>query len=134
MKTARVNLNTDLALRDLAAVFQNATGSMLGSAQKFGGLVHGGKFQYFTPNTSSAFAVLEEDPATFSVGVNIPKFNRSGDGMITLHMYIWDRGDGREVALISPYTLATGHSANKAIDRLVAAIQEQDPSARLIEA
>ena len=85
-------------------------------------------FEYFTPRDDSPFSVLDDDKLTFSVGVTVPKFAGTGDGEVTLHMYVWDRRTVRDVMLASPHTFASASSARKAVDRILSQIRSHDGS------
>jgi hypothetical protein len=140
MRTSGVRVTTQLEMKELGALFQTATRGMFGAGKKVGAFFRtmsgygDTKFEFFTPSSDSPFDALDDDQPAFSVGANIPKFSGTGGGTVTLHMYVWDRGGRREVLLASPHTLNTGHSANKAIERIVQEIQSRDPSLQLVEA
>jgi hypothetical protein len=82
----------------------------------------------FEETPSGAFDSLNADPADFSVmatlggrGAEIQKS--------AVHMYMWDRGDHREIVLgIGKNLGALGIKANSKIRRFAAALQAADPS------
>ena len=131
MKATGVRLSTQLSVRDLGCIFQESTQRMYGAKEKFAKFVRGftqvsNNFEYFTPRDDSPFSALDDDKPTFSVGVTVPKFAGTGDGEVTLHMYVWDRGTVREVMLASPHTFASGSSARRAVDRVLNQIRFHD--------
>jgi hypothetical protein len=87
---------------------------------------------YFTPTDDSPFSSLDDDKPDFSVGVMIPKFNAGAQGnAAALHMYVWDRGESREVHLLSPHNLGGGMHASRLVGKAVEAFQAADPSSRV---
>jgi len=139
MKTLGTRLTTRLTTADLANHFRQATGSLYGLKGKFGSLARsftqmgGNSFEYFTPRDDSPFSSLDQDKPDFSVGVNIPKFAGTGGGETTVHMYIWDRGNHREVALVSPHTIGSAPSARKAVAHILTELSQQDRNLQVID-
>lgn len=75
------------------------------------------------------FAAVSDDPPTFSVGTHILKFVGGGAGEgTTIQMYVWDRGDHREVTLISPHKLTGGMRSTRFLAKFVEAFRSADPS------
>lgn len=134
MRNARVHVATQLDTRDLAEIFQETTQEIYGIGGKLGSfkrIIKGQastSIEYYTPRDDSPFSSLDTDKATFTVGVSIPKFSSTGGGDVTLHMYVWDRGDHREVELLAPYTVGSAIASKRALDNLVTAVQSADDS------
>jgi hypothetical protein len=126
MKVFRTDIRTTLLTKELADIFRQSTGSLLSLSGRFAGRVRGQQAEYFVPREDSPFSVLDDDPPTFAVGVSLPKYFGGGGGLITVHMYVRDRGDHREVALISPYTFGGKTSANDGAMRVVEAFRAAD--------
>ena len=73
------------------------------------------------------FAAVSEDPPAFSVGTHILKFVGGGAGEgTTLQMYVWDRGDHREVTLIALHKLTGGKRASRYLGKFLTAFQSND--------
>jgi hypothetical protein len=86
-------------------------------------------FSYFRP-TADEFAALDDDPAAFEIGVTIPTMSFTNGGGVTLHMYVWDRGDHRHVQLVSPHGIVSGgQKSRRRLNQLVQAIQRHDRGA-----
>lgn len=134
MRTEGVRCSSALDVKALGQTFRSVTQSMYGMGQKVGSFARtfsgygATKMEYFTPTKDSPFDALDDDPVAFSVGVSIPKFSGTGGGVVTLHLYVWDRGSSREVLLVSPHTSTTGHSAKKALSKVLGSFQQLDPS------
>ena len=135
MKDVGVTLQSQLSVQDAAAVFQQTADDARGikakmierSASRYGNdHLHG----FFTPNDNSVFSAIDDDRPDFTVGVGIAKGNlmhgtRSGDADV-IQLYVWDRGNSRELHLFSPYTgLGKGRS-EKLVQRFVNAYQAAD--------
>ncbi|HEX5495684.1 MAG TPA: hypothetical protein VFX70_14025 [Mycobacteriales bacterium] len=85
---------------------------------------------FFTPTDDSPFSMLNDDKPDFAVGILIPRFSGAVRGNVyALHMYVWDRGDVREVELFSPSRLGRGgmRASRLAID-ICATFQAADPT------
>ena len=103
---------------------------MYGVLGKFGAHKRGQTLEFYSP-TRDTFTELETDGPNFAVGVSIPKLNFTGGGTIAVHMYIWDRGEIRQVKFVSPYTIGTAPSARRAVSRMVEAVVAHDSRARV---
>ncbi len=129
-------VHTSLSTKQCAELFQQAVEKSRGIGSRLGGFAAQmtGKDQsgYFTPTDDSPFSSLDDDKPDFSVGVLIPKFNAGAQGnAAALHMYVWDRGESREVRLISPHSLGGGMHASRLVGKAVDAFQVADPSSRV---
>jgi hypothetical protein len=126
-------VRTKLSTKDCAQLFQQAAARARGIGSMLGGLAAklNGKDQsgFFTPTDDSPFSRLDDDKPDFSVGVLIPKFNAGAQGnAAALHMYVWDRGDCREVRLVSPHGVGGGFHAGRLVDKAVETFRAADPS------
>jgi hypothetical protein len=134
MRHTRLNLSTSLTTQDLGVLFKETTTAMHGVAGK---VAHVGRsmsrhatkgFGYYRPH-GDEFSVLDDDLATFEIGVHLPTFSGTNGGGVTLHMYVWDRGDHREVQLVTPHGVISGASKSKRrLRQFVEAIQQHDPA------
>lgn len=91
--TTDLTVVSALPMKDLGAVFESATRSMYGIGGKLSRLArkYGTTFEFFRP-TDGPFATLDDDPPQFAIGAHIPTFSGTNGGLVTLHMYLWDRG------------------------------------------
>jgi hypothetical protein len=79
-----------------------------------------------------AFDGLDSDPADFSIAAKLGGRGAEIQGS-SVHMYIWDRGDKREVhLLISRHLLAIGFKANRKIDRFIRQLEAIDTSTTVV--
>lgn len=101
---------SELTARQLESLFKQATSSMSSGA----GSMRGNKLSYFTPGSSG---VTGEDGRT-SFGATVPTFSGWHGGEVTVHMYVRDLGQSREVRLYVPYNLGGGGAAKKALRKL----------------
>lgn len=135
MKTVGAQITTRLDVDVLTHRFQMTAQKLHGFKAKLGSAGRSmaqsapddGGFHYFAPNTSGSAGFAGVMP-TASLGASIPKFAGTGGGATVVHMYIWDRGSTRQVEVLVPHTIGSGSSAKKALHRMVAAIQDADPS------
>jgi hypothetical protein len=128
-------INTKLSVRELRAIFQEAGSAQLGVGKKLIGVwanARGmGNHGFYTPTVDSPSAVLEELP-TFMVGIGIPKVSAGAAGNVNhVHMYVWDRGDHREVELFTPHGLTGGAFADQRLAKFVPFFTAKDPSAEV---
>jgi hypothetical protein len=131
-KTA--DIHTALSVSDCAAVFEammSKSGSRLGGfVASMKGINNSG---FFTPTNDSPFASLDDDKPTFTVGCSVPKFVGGGDGRVaTLHMYVWDRQERREVQFYAPHGIAGGAAAAKLVRKVLERFRQLDPSADVV--
>ncbi|KIF69069.1 hypothetical protein HY68_11460 [Streptomyces sp. AcH 505] len=77
----------------------------------------------FEEPTGSVFDHVDQDRPDFAV---VALLGGRGAGV---HMYVWDRGEQREIAVQVVRTLeALGIKANGKVRRFIAALEEGDPS------
>lgn len=79
-------------------------------------LMGGESLTFYTPQDNSPFAALNGDRPAFSVGVSVPKANGAHLHGTNVHMYVWDRGSHRDVAVLADHSLAGGMHATKLIE------------------
>jgi hypothetical protein len=127
-------IETTLTVKQCAALFQASPKQLMSGAAKFQGLaarLAGGNFtaDFFRPTDSSPFAELYDDAPAFAVGTFI-RNGVNGTHPTELHMYVWDRGSKREVAVIAGHGLVTGAvHARKVVQSLTQMFTAQDRSA-----
>lgn len=134
-RTSSVGLKTSLSTKELGDTFKTETRRMYGIGGKFGHLI-GARcaFRYYQPGKDE-FARLDDDPATFEVGVEIPTFSYGNHARVSLHMYVWERRDRREVQLVAFHGMVSGAGkSRRRLDRLARVIQSRDQSATLVAA
>jgi hypothetical protein len=133
-KAARIE--TALTVKQCAALFQASPKQLMSGAAKFQGFaakLAGGNFtaDFFTPTDSSPFAELDDDAPAFAVGTFI-RNGASAPNPTEVHMYVWDRGSKREVAVVAAHGLMTGAlHAKKVVQGLTQMFTAQDRSARV---
>lgn len=138
MRTKSAQVRTGLSVRECAALFEREAsarmrrpGAVLGRL----GAKMAGKDQsgFFTPTDDSPFSALDDDSPDFSVGILIPRFSGGVQGNThALHMYVWDRGDARQVELVSPHGLGSGMWAGRLVAQTCAAFQSADPESAVL--
>ena len=137
MKAVGYQVRTSLTIEQAARLFQQTTQGMYNGSAKFGagfrrltGQGGGHGLRFFTPDDSdNPFARL--DAATFSAGVSIPKFAGSGGGDVVIQMFAWEREGGRELKLITPYTIGSASASKKALQEVTAAFRAADREAQV---
>jgi stress response protein SCP2 len=134
MRNIQIKFTTVLTTRQVGELFRDATADTQGLRGKAITLMrsatsHGAvRFEYFTPRDDTPFGDLDDDSPDFSVGVIIPKYAGTSGGVVVLHLYVWDRGANREVLLGSPHTIGGIKSSRKAVAKLFAEYQGEDPT------
>jgi hypothetical protein len=129
-------IETALTVKQCAALFQASPRQLMSGAAKAQGIaarLAGGKFtaDFFTPTDSSPFATLDDDAPSFAVGTYI-RNGASAPNPTELHMYVWDRGAKREVAVIAGHGLMTGAiHARKIVQSITEMFRAQDRSAQV---
>jgi len=115
-----VEFRTSLTVRDCGQNFQSAIVNGRGMSAKLGGLtaklMGGESLSFYTPEDDSPFAALDDDPPAFSVGVGVPKAQGAHANGTNVHMFVWDRGSHRDVALWAHHSLTGGSHATKLMD------------------
>lgn len=133
-KAARIE--TTLTVKECAALFQASPKRLMSGAAKLQGFAAkaaGGNFtaDFFTPTDSSPFAALDDDAPAFAGGTFI-RNGASAPNPTELHMYVWDRGSNREVAVVAAHGLMTGTlHAKKVVQSLAEMFKAHDRSARV---
>lgn len=132
MGSKRAAARTEMSVQECAQVFQAAVTKGRGIRSHIGGMaakVAGSdESGFFTPRDDGPFAALDTDPPAFTIGCNIPKMTNSAAGACnTIHMYVWDRGNHREVEFYSPHGMLGGGSSAKLVRKAISRFQEADP-------
>lgn len=112
-----LRFQTSLSVKECGQAFQSGIVNGRGLSSKIGGLtaklVGGESLSFYTPQDDSPFAALDDDPPAFSVGVGVPKAQGAHTNGTNVHMYVWDRGPHRDVALLAHHSLTGGTHAMK---------------------
>jgi hypothetical protein len=115
-----VEFKTSLSVKDCGQHFQSGIVNGRGLSSRIGGitakLMGGESLTFYTPEDDSPFAALNDDRPAFSVGVAVPKAQGAHLHGTNVHMYVWDRGSHREVALAAHHSLAGGAHATQLIE------------------
>ena len=121
-----VEFQTPLSVKQCGERFQSGIMKGRGASAIIGGLtaklLGGESLTWYTPEDDSPFAALNDDPPAFSVGVAVPKAQGAHQHGTNLHMYVWDRGSHRDVALLAHHSLTGGSHATKLIEAVKAQI------------
>ena len=115
-----VEFQTSASVKECGQRFQSGIVNGRGLSSKFGGLtakllgvrVSAGTRQGMTPRSQRA---SNDDPPAFSVGVGVPKAQGAHQHGTHVQMYVWDRGNHRDVMLAAHHSLAGGAHANQSI-------------------
>jgi hypothetical protein len=86
-------------------------------------LLGGETLSWYTPEDDSPFAALNDDPPSFSIGVAVPKAQGAHQNGTNVHMYVWDRGGLRDVALLAHHSLMGGSHATKLLEAARASVE-----------
>ena len=128
MAEKQIEFSTTFTVKQCGQAFQAGIVEGRGLSSKIGGLtaklMGGQSLNFYTPERDSPFAVLDDDPPAFSVGVAVPKAQGAHKNGTNVHMYVWDRGSHRDVALWAHHSIAGGSHATQLID----AVRSQIPS------
>lgn len=135
VRAKQANLTTSLAVKQCAEVFQEE----VANARKRGLMRD---VQFFTPEDTSPFSVLDDDPAHFTVGAIVPNrgIGRRMAGLVfhdwdsvlnpetadALQMYIWDRQSHREVGFYAPHGATKSRRASALLETVIGAFQGLD--------
>jgi hypothetical protein len=115
-----VEFQTSLSVKDCGQRFQSGIVNGRGLSSMIGGitakLLGGESLTFYTPQDDSPFAALNDDRPAFSVGVAVPKAQGAHQHGTNVHMYVWDRGNHRDVALAAHHSLTGGSHATKLIE------------------
>jgi hypothetical protein len=113
-----VEFQTSLSVKDCAMRFKSGIEGGRGTSAWIGGitakLIGGETLSWYTPPADdSPFAMLDDDPPTFTVGVGVPKAQGAHANGTNVHMLVWDRGAHRDVVLWAHHSLTGGSHASK---------------------
>jgi len=122
-----VEFETSLSVQECGLRFKSGIEDGRGTSAWIGGitakLMGGETLSWYTPpEDQSPFAALNDDRPTFSVGVSVPKANGAHSNGTNVHMYVWDRGSHRDVALWAHHSLTGGSHATKLLEAARAAV------------
>jgi len=122
-----LEFKTSLSVKQCGEGFQSAIVDGRGLSSKIGGftakLIGGKALNFYTPENDSPFAVLDDDQPAFSVGVAVPRANGAHQHGTNVHLYVWDRGSHREVALWAHHSLAGGSHAEQLMEAVRAHLE-----------
>ena len=122
-----MEFKTALSVKDCGLLFRSAITDGRGLSSKLGGLtakmIGGQSLGFYTPQEDGPFAALNDDPPAFSVGVAVPKAYGAHRHGTNVHMYVWDRGSSRSVALWANHSLTGGAHANKLLGAVRARVE-----------
>jgi hypothetical protein len=115
-----VEFQTSRTVQECGLRFKSGVESGRGASAWIGGvtakLMGGETLSWYTPREDSPFAALDQDRPTFSVGVGVPKAQGAHTNGTNVHMYVWDRGGHRDVALWARHSLTGGMHASKLLE------------------
>ena len=117
-----VEIQTSLSVKECGERFQSGIVDGRGLSARLGDitakLMGGESLTWYTPEDDSPFAALNDDRPHFSVGVAVPKAQGAHMHGTNVHMYVWDRGDHRDVLLLAHHSLAGGAHANQLLEAI----------------
>ena len=112
-----VEFQTSLSVKECGLRFKSGIETGRGASAWIGGMtakmLGGETLTWYTPEDDSPFAALDDDPPIFSVGVGVPKAQGAHTNGTNVHMYVWDRGSHRDVALWAHHSLMGGSHATR---------------------
>lgn len=115
-----VEFQTSRSVQECGLRFKSGIEGGRGASAWIGGvtakLMGGETLSWYTPQEDSPFASLNNDRPSFSVGVGVPKAQGAHQNGTNVHMYVWDRGSHRDVALWAHHSLTGGMHANKLLE------------------
>ncbi len=139
MKGTTVHLQTRLTVADSAAAFQSVAKKVRTPMSRLGEIganVNGRDidFGFFKPMADPVFGSLDNDPPSLSVGFSYGAgiTGQFGNSRV-LQMYVWDRGNRREVTFFAPHSIAGGAQAGRAVNKAVRVFAEIDNSIHVTE-
>lgn len=122
-----VEFQTSSSVQECGLRFKSGIEGGRGASAWIGGvtakLMGGETLSWYTPREDSPFAALNNDRPSFSVGVGVPKAQGAHQNGTNVHMYVWDRGSHRDVALWAHHSLTGGMHANKLLESARASIE-----------
>jgi hypothetical protein len=112
-----MEFQTSLSVKECGMRFRSGIEKNRGTSAWIGGvaakLMGGETLTWYSPQDDSPWAALNDDPPSFSVGVGVPKAQGAHTNGTNIHMYVWDRGRYRDVALLAHHSLMGGAHATK---------------------
>jgi hypothetical protein len=115
-----VEFQTSSSVKECGMRFKSGIENGRGASAWIGGvtakLMGGETLGWYTPPNDSPFAALDDDPPTFTIGVGVPKAQGAHANGTHVHMYVWDRGSHRDVALLAHHSLTGGSHAAKLLN------------------
>jgi hypothetical protein len=118
---------TSRSVQECGLCFKSGIEGGRGASAWIGGvtakLMGGETLSWYTPQEDSPFAALNNDRPSFSVGVGVPKAQGAHQHGTNVHMYVWDRGSHRDVAVWAHHSLTGGMHANKLLEAARASIE-----------
>ena len=117
LRTQRTRFVTMLSVKECGLGFRSAIESTQGAFGRIVSTVANG-LEFYTPEPSSddaPFNVLDDDRPVFEVGANVPFMGKHDNG-VSVHLYVWERDDCREVLLEGRHWLGGGSRATKLLE------------------
>lgn len=124
-------LVTDLTLSDMEAVFRRIAKVIRTPFSRLGETAarvnnRSVDFGFYTPD-ETPFTSLDDDPPKFTVGFTYGAgFTGQFGNFRTMHMYVWDRGEKREVHLYVPHSFAGAAHAKRSLRQAFEVFQKAD--------
>ncbi|HEV2857928.1 MAG TPA: hypothetical protein VGW80_05935 [Solirubrobacterales bacterium] len=122
-----VEFQTSRSVQECGLRFKSGIENGRGASAWIGGvtakLIGGETLSWYTPEDNSPFAALNNDRPAFVVGVSVPKAQGAHANGTNVHMYVWDRGGHRDVALWAHHSLTGGSHASKLIEAARSSIE-----------
>jgi hypothetical protein len=116
----QMEFNTSLSIKECGSGFESGISEGRGASAWIGGtmakLMGGEMLSWYTPQDNSVFASLNDDPPHFTVGCGVPKAQGGHANGSNVEMYVWDRGERREVVLWAHHSLTGASHATKMMD------------------
>jgi hypothetical protein len=129
MKQMQVEFTTGESTESCAQIFQQAINASYGGKKKLlrgitnigvGGGVSG--VEFFTPEAGDdPFSGFGSQP-TWKAGAHMPGYNKlNGATRVGVLIFVFDKGDHREVQLVSPYSMGDKGSSEKVLRTVASA-------------
>lgn len=126
MKAITEEFVTDLTVADCADVFRRGAQASYGGIRKLQAFTASmadrprAEFRFFKPEQDPVFGEVDDDPPTWTGAAAVPGLNKlAGMVEMVVHIYVWDRGSHREVALYAPYATGDKGSTQRVLRRIV---------------
>jgi hypothetical protein len=124
MAREQTRITTILTLQEAAELFRQSM-----KVSWWSETITGSGTQFSKP-LCNAFSELDNDPPSFSVVAKLGGRGAAIQGS-AVHMYAWDRGDCREIAIVvEKNLLAVGLKAKRKIDKFLSIVQAADLSTK----